>query len=549
MKTLRIALLLDGRQTDAYVPLLCEWAAGQPGIDIVLAVVLPRPGGQDGPAPRSWRHTVGQAHHRMLFRGVLLTERLLLSCYKAHRAHLEAADLARVAAAHGFPVRTLVPELRAGEDTVTDDELAEWDIDLFLPFGAAEPAAATLAASRLGALAIDYRRGASTGSAPIGFWESYHGRSKTGFSVVALGGPQQAARVLLEGAFRTKYSFLLNQAHLFRHAQAQLRRLLLDTRSTGRLPPPRDTVPYSGKCLAPPDCAESAAYLVKVLGRLGAKAWRRALGIQDKWTLSVTHSAWRDAKLWRGVPVPAPPGHFYADPFLRIHGGRTYCFVEDYVYATRRAHISVLEIAGSEVRYVGAALKEDFHLSFPFLFEYRGELFMCPEASGSNQIRIYRCEEFPLRWTLHALAMDNISAADSMFFEHGGKWWMLTSVDRAGLADHCSELCLYHADDPLAGRWTPHPRNPLCIDSDMGRNAGLIVDGGRIYRAAQRQGFDQYGEGLALYEILVLNEHDYLERKLTDIRHDYLERSLGSHHISSAGNVTVVDYKTHCFAP
>jgi hypothetical protein len=125
----------------------------------------------------------------------------------------------------------------------------------------------------------------------------------------------------------------------------------------------------------------------------------------------------------------------------------------------------------------------------------------------------------------------------------------MTSLDRSGMGDHCSELCLFHADSPLAGEWTPHPQNPLYIDTDMGRNAGLIMEGGRIFRAAQRQGFDQYGEGLALFEILMLDEHHYAERKLTDIEHDYLDRSLGSHHISSKGNITVVDYKMHSFAP
>jgi len=609
MMPLRVGLLLEGRASDGYTAALCAWLAESRGLELALVLVTGQaPAGR----ARRKRYPAlqGQAAPRtpLLLAGVMALERQLLRHYKAHRAHLDVVDVAALAAARGVPVRSLAPRglapaavpdsmahaasgrravparafipdtvsasipgagpdsaSRVASDPASARVAAEWSTAALAPIADHELAALDLdllvccddvtcderlgSAARLGAIGIDYRRDQITGSAPIGFWETYHRARKTGFAIVRLGREGEAGQVLVEGAFRTKYSFLLNQAHLFCKAHAQLRRLLDDVAVKRTLPAVRDPVPYSGCCLAPPGNLHGLCYALKLAGRLGVRGLRRMLGIRHKWTLSVTRSGWRNAALWRGVPVAAPAGHFWADPFLRVHGGRVYCFVEDYVYATNRAHISVLEITQADVKCLGVALREGFHLSFPFLFEYDGHLYMCPETSESNQIRIYKCDEFPLRWSLDSVAIDGISAADSMFFEHRGRWWLLTSIDRAGLNDHCSELCLFHAPDPLGGAWTPHPMNPLYIDTDMGRNAGLIVDGGRIYRAAQRQGFDQYGEGLALYEIIELDETRYSERKVTDIRHDYLQRSLGSHHISSTGNVTVVDFKTHCFAP
>lgn len=551
VKPLRVGLLLETRTSDGYAAALCGWLAQSPGLELALVLVR---GGASQRSPRT----------PLLFAGVMSIERQLLRHYEAHRAHLAVVDVAALAAACGVPVRSVAPPSMAsaagphvGACTVPDPalpaishtELAGLGLDLLVCCDGVACDERLGGAARLGAIGIDYRRDRIAGSAPIGFWETYHRTRKTGFAIVRLGRAGEAGLVLVEGAFRTKYSFLLNQAHLFCKAHAQLRRLLDDVAATRRLPVVRDPVPYSGCCLAPPGSLHALSYALKLAGRLGLRGARRVLGIRHKWTLSVTRSGWRNAVLWRGVPVAAPDGHFWADPFLRVHAGRIYCFVEDYVYATNRAHISVLEITKADVKCLGVALREPFHLSFPFLFEYAGRLYMCPETSESNQIRIYKCDEFPLRWSLDSVAIDGISAADSMFFEHRGRWWLLTSIDRAGLNDHCSELCLFHAPDPLGGAWTPHPMNPLYIDTDMGRNAGLIVDEGRIYRAAQRQGFDQYGEGLALYEIMELDETRYSERKVTDIRHDYLQRSLGSHHISSDGNVTVVDFKTHCFAP
>ncbi|WP_208278082.1 glucosamine inositolphosphorylceramide transferase family protein [Massilia oculi] len=581
MKPLRVGLVLETRASDAYAAALCDWLVESRDLELALVLVSDgappgragrkrRPAAQGRTAPRIAPPTAPPTAPRvpLLFAGVMAIERQLLRHYEAHRTHLDVVDVAALAAARRVPVRSMaLPGLAcaaapaAASDVPADAapdpafpaishaELAGLELDLLVCCDGVACDERLGRAARLGAIGIDYRRDQIAGSAPIGFWETYHRARKTGFAIVRLGRAGEAGQVLVEGAFRTKYAFLLNQAHLFCKAHAQLRRLLGDVAITRTLPAARDPVPYSGCCPAQPDSLHALLYALKLAGRLGMRGARRMLGIRHKWTLSVTRSGWRNAALWRGVPVAAPHGHFWADPFLRVHAGRVYCFVEDYVYATNRAHISVLEITKADVKCLGVALQEGFHLSFPFLFEYGGHLYMCPETSESNQIRIYKCDEFPLRWSLDSVAIDGISAADSMFFEHRGRWWLLTSIDRSGLNDHCSELCLFHAPDPLGGAWTPHPMNPLYIDTDMGRNAGLIVDEGRIYRAAQRQGFDQYGEGLALYEIIELDETRYSERKVTDIRHDYLQRSLGSHHISSDGNVTVVDFKTHCFAP
>jgi hypothetical protein len=136
-----------------------------------------------------------------------------------------------------------------------------------------------------------------------------------------------------------------------------------------------------------------------------------------------------------------------------------------------------------------------------------------------------------------------------MFFEHGGKWWMLTNIDRSGLNDHCFELCLFHASSPFDEDWIPHPQNPLRIDPDGGRNAGLILEDNRIFRAAQRQGFDQYGQGLALYEIVELNDEVYVERRVAEIDCSYRSGLLGSHHVSTTGKITVFDHVGRAFFP
>ena len=46
------------------------------------------------------------------------------------------------------------------------------------------------------------------------------------------------------------------------------------------------------------------------------------------------------------------------------------------------------------------ALQEDFHLSFPTVFDWNGAIWMIPETGSDHSLRIYRCKKFPAEWEL-----------------------------------------------------------------------------------------------------------------------------------------------------
>src|SRR5260370_22283039 len=122
---------------------------------------------------------------------------------------------------------------------------------------------------------------------------------------------------------------------------------------------------------------------------------------------------------WRGPADSHPRGRYWADPFLHTRGVRTFCFVEDLVQKTGKGRITALELVGTQIVEHGVALQEPFHLSFPFLFEYQGELYMCPESCASRQIRPYRCTEFPLKWELQKTLMRGVSARHAHLLRRG----------------------------------------------------------------------------------------------------------------------------------
>jgi hypothetical protein len=537
MSKLRIGLLLDSTHADKYVLDLLNWARQQDNLEVATLVVC---------AAASAR-PVGEIAASLGVKLVLGVERLLLRAFKAHRSHL--ATWVLPAAAADVPLLTMTLDGAGRLDAAARVQLDAQHLDLLVQLGALPPGFALPGAARLGTIVLDFHGKRASRCTPPGFWEAYHKAHQTEFEIAHLGTEGAPARVLVSGSFATKFFFLLNQAHLYSKATGQLKNLLKTIAATRCVPALERSRPYSGPHLAQPGVLQSCAYLGKLAARLAAKAFYKAFNIQQKWGISCIHSNWKNAALWNSTRISAPRGHFWADPFLCSHNGKTYCFVEDFVYKTKRGHISVLEITDGGARLLGDCIKEDFHLSFPFLFRHEGQLYMCPESSEARQIRLYRCKNFPLEWELCHTLMDGVSAADSMFFEHGGKWWMLTNIDRSGLDDHCSELCLFYASSPFDSDWTAHPQNPLRLDADGGRNAGLILEDNRIFRAAQRQGFDQYGQGLALYEIIELNEEVYVERRVAEIDCSYRSGLLGSHHVSTTGKITVFDHVGREFFP
>ena len=210
-----------------------------------------------------------------------------------------------------------------------------------------------------------------------------------------------------------------------------------------------------------------------------------------------------------------PVDHFYADPFPLRWQGRDYLFFEDLDHRTEKGIISV--VAFDEAGRPGPVmpvLEEPWHLSYPFLIEHGGDIFMIPESSTNRDIAIYRAVDFPLKWQRHAVLVEGVEAADATIVEHDGLYWM-TAVVRDGTGGYSDMLALWSADGPvrpMAGASVkpgadrrPHGADPPAISSAATASSTVPVqDCRRTYGAAlnlmrvtrlDREGFAQQSEG------------------------------------------------------
>jgi len=225
------------------------------------------------------------------------------------------------------------------------------------------------------------------------------------------------------------------------------------------------------------------------------------------------------------------------------YDSRDYCFVEEYSYSASRACISVYELKEKTALRLGKAIVENFHMSFPYIFKFESKVYMVPETSANKDIRLYECVSFPLEWRLCKVLMSGLSAVDTMVFEYKGLWWLFTNIDLSGIADeHTSELSIFYSKTPLTDDWIPHSKNPIFIDPTRARNAGILFDGGDVYRVNQRQGFQQYGKGFSINKICTLNPDTYREDTLCSLEPSFFQNLVRAHHLHCDGDISVFDY-------
>lgn len=99
--------------------------------------------------------------------------------------------------------------------------------------------------------------------------------------------------------------------------------------------------------------------------------------------------------------LPGREGWWFADPLIYRRGGKRWLYAEAMDLATGKGRIEVCELRDDgTIDEWRTALEEDFHLSFPMVFDWNGEIWMIPETGHDHSLRLYRCREFPAKWEL-----------------------------------------------------------------------------------------------------------------------------------------------------
>jgi hypothetical protein len=155
------------------------------------------------------------------------------------------------------------------------------------------------------------------------------------------------------------------------------------------------------------------------------------------------------------------------------------------------------------------AIHEPFVLAYPFVFKWRNDYYMIPEAHTQTAVRLYKATKFPDEWQYQKDLLTGDHFVSPTLLQYKNAWWMFVTNEKS------DTLRLFYASD-FQGPWKEHPLSPLIKgDARTARPAGRPFEwNGKLYRLAQ-DGYPIYGYAVRALEITGISPNTYAE-KLVD---------------------------------
>ena len=261
------------------------------------------------------------------------------------------------------------------------------------------------------------------------------------------------------------------------------------------------------------------------------------------WTLFIGKGKFMDSNLADIEPLRVPNDEFWADPFLFKHLGQFYVFFEVYSYTSKKGKISCGRVENNQLVDISDVLDFDYHLSYPFVFEEEGEIFMMPETGDNKRLEIYKCIDFPKKWELFSTSFEGESVQDTtLYIDNDGERWLFLNKVIDSNVDRTSELYIYKVDSLRMNSIVPHKMNPVIIDSRVARGGGAIFKfENKIIRPSQRNTDGIYGKALNINQITKLTLEEYSEETIRIVKPNFQEELLSIHHLHQIDEMFIFD--------
>lgn len=207
----------------------------------------------------------------------------------------------------------------------------------------------------------------------------------------------------------------------------------------------------------------------------------------------------RDFRHWKGTAV--------ADPFAIRYRDAWYLFFELFIKDQENAVIGASRSNDLlDWEPLGIVHKQPHHLSYPFVFEHDGEIYMMPESKSVRRVDIFRALDFPNQWVFEKTILRG-RYMDCSMVKHAGRYWLF-----AGWRSYW--LRLFYASHPL-GPWHRHWLPAIRPYSRSSTRPGgrPIEHDGQLIRFSQDNTL-YYGQQLRAWNVTRMNRLWYSEKPL-----------------------------------
>jgi hypothetical protein len=157
-------------------------------------------------------------------------------------------------------------------------------------------------------------------------------------------------------------------------------------------------------------------------------------------------------------------------------------------------------------------LDEPFHLSYPYVFQADDEYYLIPESFEDNSIRLYKADQFPVKWSYVKTLVQGRDYVDNSIVYYNNKWWLFSSVTS-------NDTLYLHYADSLTGPWKEHPMSPI-VEGDVrkARPSGrMIIYEDKLYRFTMDIDPPVGTHQVMAYEIMEITPETYSEKLAQDV--------------------------------
>lgn len=206
-----------------------------------------------------------------------------------------------------------------------------------------------------------------------------------------------------------------------------------------------------------------------------------------------------------------------ADPFLYVHQGKNWLFYEKQNLTDMKGTLWCVDLDDPQAKPI-KALEESFHLSYPQVFRYGKYTYMLPETRNANEIRLYRCVQFPGKWEKVETLFD-LQAVDTTILQKTDEQQVYYAFTYT--QGHL-EIYLCRIENEHF-RIVEQEQIYTSEQSDKLRPGGAFLEeNGKLYRSAQNCS-DHYGQELIINEIDRLDEDGFAEHEYRRLQPEQIE--------------------------
>jgi len=542
---LRIGILLDNYLIPHWSYRMLEEIRNSSGAEIVL-IVKNKSG--ELKKPKRFFKIFLENRKEIAYLVYRKLDRILFKCSP------DAFDLKSVSNILSVDTLEITPDKTKFCDRISDTDIIEirkFKIDIFIKLGFGILQGDILKSARYGVWSYNHGNSKVDRGSSMEFWEVIRNQDETVVELQILRGDGEAGTLLfksyshtigfsinrnLNNCYWKAISFLpLKIQELFNIGDEKFFKQIDDLNKHPQF--------YSNQLRNMPS---NSLVLLNILIKIAYsfKAYLNRKIHRNKWILMycINKSPGISTSLNQFQKMIPPKDRFWADPHVIKRDDKYYVFLEEFIYSKNKAHISlvIMDNKGDFTEPV-KVLERDYHLSFPFIIEDEGEIYMIPETKMNKTIELFKCIEFPFKWELESILFDKISAVDSTVIKKDGRYWLFTNIRNQDGASINDELFLFSSERLNSNTWQSHPQNPVVSDVRSARPAGNFFNyKGNLYRPSQNCS-KHYGHALTINQVIEMNESQYKEIVVDSIFPVWDKEIVGTHTINSIDHLTVID--------